>query len=303
MNTVFTRLVTLFLATCTGLSVLLVSGCLVGDDDDSNRYSRTTNAQRIYEDGDFIRYEIFATKTQPGFPPTTIEGTLRIRWSAIQIPAPYAGGVLSVMKETSDLDLSDGTDTTYIRYIQQDASGTISLVAFGNEADPDFVAPLGPDPLSNAAPVAINQSPAPTGLTSIPVGSAIGSGNTTYGYHVMDDCLSPPSCASFMTEIADTINYIGNASELYEYDIKTRIGEFNTIRYDYDLSFVNKNTIFSYILDQRMMCDANGLVFRGQAYLFPEVGVIEYFMDFCTANDGSGYIIRATVDNTNIPLP
>ena len=321
MKTIANSLVKISTAVCAGILVVALSGCLVGDDDDLKIRKINTSIYRIIQDGDFLEYRIAGTRTPPGVPTgNSVTGKLTIDYDFINIPAAYGlGAPIPVIRETSHIVIDKFIDETVIRYLQQDTTvgspteGTLYLVGYPSPTvgQPWYVTQHGIlNPLQNAAPVEIVKSPAPTEPT-LPTGDGdpVGSGDKTYNFTIMDDCVNSPSCNSIVGSISDTINFIDIGdppTAIQTYDTSTDFARFETIGYTYNMLFIDPYSD-NQVLDARMFCDANGIQFDGVAYVYPAVGIVYYEMTSCnpspTNPDPSTYFIIATLSGTNIPLP
>jgi hypothetical protein len=265
--------------------VLVLGGCLVDESDSPTPKSRNGIVTfRTIAGGDFYEYIVQAQVTATGgATPQYFSGTLNVTYTTDTLPGPLTvGGTLAVLREDSTLTLG-ATVYTLTRYIQQDGSGTLFVLAVRFSGT--LYRTGEDDVFTNPHAIAI--------LTSdIPL-----SGNVTnVDYQYMDNCESPnTSCSSVVQTINDSIiTYQGDAN------ITTNEGVFEAIRIDYDGLFFGPSapTLF----DIRGACDEDTATFFGSTYIFPVVGIV-FFDRSCTSFSGGGHSYTASLSNTNVPIP
>ncbi|NOZ53406.1 MAG: hypothetical protein GXP08_09760 [Gammaproteobacteria bacterium] len=269
-----------------GTVLLLLSGCLVSDDEElKTLIDRDNNTLHTIKAGDFMEYRVAGQVTIAANNPQFVTGTLTITWENTQIPRPFGDTPpIDVLKEITTLTLGSTSYET-LRYIKQQTDGTIDLYAFDG-ANPDEYYRVGPDNenLGNIAPVSILHSDVKT------------TGTENINYKIAEDCKTGLSCTNKIMSITNNVTYQGDA------EIQTDVGKFNTLRLDYDGSLIPSFTNIATIFDIRSACDESNAKFGGNLYIFPQVGIVRIDQR-CNNLAGGGHDYTAVLTNTNIAIP
>jgi hypothetical protein len=281
------------LALVLALTLVSIAGCLVDEDDTVEIKYRSTDSFHLLSDGDYYDYIVRGQITVGTTPPSSFEGTMSVTYSDALLPDPFnIGFSVTVLREETVLSLG-GFTYTLTRYIDQDANGSIFIIATRAQGNSTLYRTKPTTSLNNIPePVEILDSNDPM-TAGIPL-----SGTTKIDYQYMPGCEATTPCATAVQRISnlllDTTTYQGNA------DVTTNRGRFQAIRIDYTGRFT---TITPTILfDIRGACDQNDAVFFSSDYIFPEVGVV--FMEHsCTTFGGGGHNYTASLVNTNVSIP
>ena len=256
------------------VTLALLSGCLVHSNG-GKTFFRETDSIHLYQPGDFIEYSVSGTYASTMTSFHSVSGTLRIDWSVPDpIYDPITGNqVTGLLKEVSTLNVG-GNETHIVRYISQDIDGNIYLHAFDKDGTYYFwVNNSSGTPPSSLNKVQLWQSPL-----------AITPSNYDIKFYVFDDCDNTNLCKTYLGSQTET-----GKVESDNVDIQTDPGVFNTFRVSVNGNDQPGSGVTSFLpinfLDTRSSCSSNGAYFNGQAYVFPQVGVVAMNMH-CNASSG-----------------
>ena len=292
------------------LAVMIVSvslgGCLVEKDKTPKKtYQRATDNLRVYQNGDYINYNVQITQFPAGGGTAqTQSATLKIQWlSNPNLTNPLSSTTsYPVLREVTTLtDSGGGTLFGGVRYIQQDASGAVSLVAIEDSGGGGFwFNTQGDSDLSVVGPMTVFDSPLSTGPSlSSPINFHIIEGCSSFVNHIVQPA---PPCEQSIAQFNDYIEVLGDT-----HSVTTNIGVFtNPLEIQFDGSMTTNGGIAAPPVDFRHAC-RGGVEFSTthdtRAYVFPEIGVIG-MTNTCRIDDTGYYAIYSvTLSNTNIPLP
>ncbi|WP_455206684.1 hypothetical protein [Kaarinaea lacus] len=273
------------LLTISSLAVML-SGCLVENKDPPPLVDRSTENLRLIQPGDRIVYSLAGTVTV-SFVPRTVSGTLTVTWSNDQIEDPHNyPNVIQVLREESVVQYDQGGGTTTVRFVTQDPDGSLYVHAY---YDQSRIVYMGDVASPTYQPIQVVSSP-------------MEMANSGFSYRIQQCVNTQTTCVEPSIKIINELNEYRN-----EVDLTTRAGRrYNTLFYTYTGSYLQNNGTLPAPLDFRTICDANAISFEGEYYYFPEVGLVEFFSS-CTGTNATlnpvGHSIRATLLNTNFPLP
>lgn len=269
---------------------LLLSSCLVEKDKIVEKIARKTDTLRIYQNGDFIDYNLTAIIGSNGIPSTQY-GTVRIKWESIaelQDPITLANIVSTypVLKETTTLTYNDDgnstPDATVVRYISQInadppdlAQGSMLLHAIDDGTDQYWPYPSNTTTPTNAPVIrpVILESPLVIGV------------NSPYDYSILQ-CSNPSLCETKIYQFTEqTLNVVGASRE-----VSTNLGIFSN---PFEITFVG-NTLpapgstIEFLGDIRDACGTSSdqISHNGTMFVIPEIGVIR--MDHTCTNNTSG---------------
>ncbi|VAX03710.1 hypothetical protein MNBD_GAMMA20-2142 [hydrothermal vent metagenome] len=305
------------------LAAVALTGCLVEKKDPEPPNYRTTDNLRIYKQGDWIRYNVFATTTIAG--PSRGDfsnGTLEVRWGNYSpLPSPdnnasNNGDIYDVIEKRYLFCLNDtgGTPCTpevvAIQYVHQDdlttdTAGTERLVAMGGHPTPGQYYWLNTTAGSTAAPANPDNNIVGGQETVITLNSPLFiNDDYTVKYHLMDGCiLGTAKCQSDVGQFTHTITVVGDSTQ-----INTNIGNYaNPFRVSFtrgkavpDTSVGSQLPLTFDIFD---LCSDGNSTHFGHMYIVPEVGIIQ-MSNTCTDSDTSG-ITRydITIDDISSSIP
>lgn len=274
------------------VAMSLVGGCLVSEGDTPPTIPRNSNDLRSIVSGDFFLYDVTGQITNVDGSSRTVTGTLKVEYTAEpSLPEPFGvtGFIPNVFLEVTTLTLGS-TQYTTNRYIQQNVDGSLQVIAARQNGE--YYRTSLDDITNTLDPIVYLTSPVPS------------TGDDNIDFRYMRGCEATTNCdpgggqpAIAMT-VSESVTYSGGEV------IDTNVGRFNSLRLDFSGSITPNydNLLF----DFRGACSSRGASYEGQAYVFPEVGVV--FYDYlCTANDGSGnshnFRVRLTQTNVTIPEP
>ncbi|WP_455198848.1 hypothetical protein [Kaarinaea lacus] len=294
-----TGIILLALLIATGLT-----GCLVKKKD-LDKFARTTDNLRVYQPGDYIVYDVSATRVpQIGLPEYT-SGTLRINWNLhANLTVPFTGGAttIPVIQEVTTLNLIGSTSNEgTTRYISQDANGQVTLhaiEAIGTE-DHFWLNTLGDSDLTFVEYFTIFNSPITFGdqdFDSYNPETAITTVNPNINFYVLEDCEGNANCNSAVGLFTDDYDVVGDSTE-----ITTNLGIFvNPFQIQFSGGATPTPT-FPVVFDVRDVCGTQATTHSGTMYVLPEVGMVQMTSTCSDPNSTVYYTI--TLSNTNIPLP
>lgn len=317
--------VVLYFALITFLSLTL-SACegIFGDIDEkeSRPFARdigvgSNHDLRIYQDGDFITYSVFGEDLRNLNPDNNFTGTLTVQWDehfVTQPPYLNGGAVLTLLKETSTLDLDGGSTYTSIRYISQDSDdmsatkGTVSVHAYhdplaGNPPSSFYWVntedPLGTITLTLLAPKEVLISP----LVQV---AATATDNFTY--NIMAGCDDAAGCDLRSQHMNEYHDY----QDISDLVFNTELGQFINLSEIIITQQIPDDPVEPplpqsppppTLVDIAGFCDpihANPSINK-RVWLHPEIGIVRMVAScFSTTEEKR---ITATIRNTNIRLP
>lgn len=270
------------------------------EDDIAPIKNRSTDSFRLLNAGDFYDYIVNGQVTNGGTS-SFFQGTLSITYFTSTLTFPFGSTSImpGVLREETELTMG-GTTYNLTRFIQQDANGSIHVLATRDQNGTTLYRTKYRSTASNIPePIQILDSNDPVS-GGIPL-----SGTTDIDYEYMPNCEAASPCsipvqrisnrhADDPTMIPPTTTYQGDS------DITTNLGRYNSIRIDYTGRF--STLISSILFDIRGACDIDYASFFSSDYIFPEVGVV--FMEHsCTTFGGGGHNYTASLVNTNVAIP
>ncbi|NOX76221.1 MAG: hypothetical protein GXP17_06330 [Gammaproteobacteria bacterium] len=286
------------MAIATGI---LLSGCLVSKKDPVF-IERSTDNMRIYQDGDFILYDVSKILvTGPTTQNTT--GTLRIDWKATA-PLPdlnKPGDVITVLKELTTLNFPNddaGSDIATVRYISQDddinspSYGSIRLHAFEAPGQGKYYW-LNLDGSTNGDPVV-------KPFTVFPSPLSVGQQDLGVEFYVMEGC-NPENCSSEIGKFTDNPTIDGDTTQIRT-NLATYVNPFE-ISFNGEALPTGGSTVLPVLFDIRGACGANQqgkTTFSGRMFVMPEIGVLQ-MTTTCIYGTGNVAEYFITYNNSNIP--
>lgn len=256
---------------------LLLSSCLVEKDKIVEKIARKTDTLRLYQNGDFIDYNLTAIISANGDIPITQNGIVRIKWestSPLQDPITPET-TYAVLKETTTLTYEGSTqpDSTVVRYISQVTTapvdptapgvGSVLLHAIDDGTDQYWPYPPNTTTPTNSAVIrpVIIESPL-----------AIGT-NSPYDYSILQ-CLNTGLCdAEIYTLNESRFEVVGDTRE-----ISTNLGIFSN---PFEINFLGTTTpngapVIEFLGDMRDACGTSSdqISHEGKIFVIPEIGVI-----------------------------
>ncbi|MGD8569973.1 MAG: hypothetical protein PVJ39_17940 [Gammaproteobacteria bacterium] len=267
------------------VAMSLVGGCLVSEGDTPPTINRTTNDVRTIVSGDFYLYDITGQITNIDGTSRTVTGTLKVEYTADTLPEPFSqsGFIPDIFLEVTTLTLGSTSYTTN-RYIQQNSNGSLQVLAATSGGE--LFRTSSDDVTTTLNPIVYMASPVPV------------TGDDSIDFRYMRGCeTTSNNCDQGVAmTVAESVTYSGDAV------IDTNVGRFNTLRLDFSGSITANfdNLLF----DFRGACTTRGASYEGQAFVFPEVGIV--FYDYlCTSADASGisHNFRVRLSQTNVPIP
>ena len=275
------------------ISAATLSGCLV-EKKDLVQIARTTNELRVYQDGDFISYNVTATTIPLIGIPTTQNGTLTVQWSQHDdLTRPVTLTPVPVIKETSTLNLGGATNEGTVRYISQDDllnPGQITLHALEAGSLRYWLSDDATD-LDTTASSIFFYSPIIPGI------------KPRTDFFAMDDCEGNANCNSGIGRYIDDQNVVGDSTA-----ITTSLGKFlNPFQINFSGSSTPSPAPLPVTFDVRNICDTDitqhGDAGIGTMFVMPEIGMIR-MENRCRRVLSSDIVIYTiTIRSTNIPLP
>lgn len=270
------------------LAAVALTGCLVTKKAPEPPYYRKSDNLRVYKQGDWIRYNVFAVLPSGDF----ANGVLEVQWgnySPLTSPdsnlsndgAPYD------VIEKRYLFCLDGTGCTptetVIQYIHQDdpktdanitlaTAGTERLVAMGNHPTAGQYYWLNTTggrsfaPANPANNLQGGQEPARILASPLVIGNTF-----QVEYFLMSECYPGPNCTEDIGTPATTFNIVGDSTQ-----IDTNVNSYA------DPIQVNFNgTLTSYIgslpltFDIFDLCSSGYSEYNGDMYIVPEIGIVQ----------------------------
>jgi hypothetical protein len=260
----------------------------VDSGDSRQTINRTTDTLLDITNGMYYQYDVRGQISNNDGSSSFVTGTLRIEYYSASLNEAFNTGIPipNIIREDTTLTLG-GTPLHFTtRYFQQQPDGSLNVYA-ANTLGERFRT-SSDDVASTVNPITLLASP--VALT----------GDRTINYYYMRGCeTTSNNCdGGIAANISETVTYSGDAV------IDTRVGKFNAIRHDFSGSLTSSldNTVF----DFRWACSTGSANFSGQAYIFPEVGVV--FYDYlCDATDGVSsdysFTVELTQTSESIPNP
>lgn len=292
------------------LLVQLIAGC-GSTDSDEQIIPRTTDNVRLYQNGDYIEYDVTGTVTDTRFsrdssgnnfvypnenegscfpelvtpsPAKSFEGTLSVIWYTnpdLTMPPGGGGFPVNVIREESTLTIS-GDETgswTSIRYISQNQNtGEITLRAFGdNVAANDYFWASTARTIDKAnlsiitSPVILNS---PVILTT----------DTSLDYFINSGCDGSQVCLEELRHYTGIQTFVGENPG----GVTTYFGRIEPIGYAFRGDIEDTSTVRTTVtglFDIRAFCSEGnkGIAsFSGAAWILPELGVVKIENAACT---------------------
>ena len=304
------------------LAAVALTGCLVEQKEPEPPYYRKSDNLRVYKQGDWIRYNVFATTIAGDGSGDFNSGILEVRWEGYSLPnspdgnASNGGASYDVIEKRYLLCL-EGTyckpDTVIIHYIHQDdpttdsnvtsdTAGTERLVAMGGH--PDF-SPSQPQYYwlnttggRNSAPanpdndVIGGQEPVITLKSPLFINDAY-----TVEYYLMDDCYTGPGgCQSDVGSFTNSIRVVGDGTQ-----INTNIGTYaNPLEINFNgevIPDVNVGGTLPITFDIFDLCTYKWSEHSGRMYIVPEIGAIQMRITCGDKTTGDAILYDITVDS------
>ncbi len=292
------------------LAAVALTGCLVKQKEPEPPYYRKSDNLRVYKQGDWIRYNVFATTIAGNGNGDFNSGILEVRWegySPLNSPDGNAsnGGEPYDAIEKRYLFCLEGaycTPTeTAIQYVHQDdpetdpnvtsaTAGTERLVAMGNHPTPDqyyWVSPGGSSILSSSG-ILGGQEPVITLKSPLVIPD-----DYTVKYYLMDDCYTGPGCQSDVGIFTNSIKVVGDGTQ-----INTNIGNYaDPIEINFEGGVAPSIDPLPVTFDIFDLC-SNGSTstHSGRLYIVPEIGAIQMKIT-CRDAVGNAILYDITVDS------
>ncbi|WP_455217761.1 hypothetical protein [Kaarinaea lacus] len=287
------------LVTVTGLT-----GCLVKKKE-LDKIARTTDNLRVYQPGDYIVYDVSATRVPQIGLPEYVTGTLRINWNLhANLTVPFTGGLttIPVIQEVTTLNLNGATsDEGTTRYISQDANGQVTLhaiEAIGTE-NHFWLNTLGDSDLTFVEYFTIFNSPITFGnqdFDSYNPETVTTTLNPNVNFYVLEECEGNATCNSAVGIFTDDYDVVGDSAE-----VTTNLGIFVN---PFQIQFAGGATptpTFPVVFDVRDVCGTQATTHSGNMYVMPEIGIVKMTSTCADINQTVYYTI--SIRNTNIALP
>ncbi len=294
------------------LAAVALTGCLVTQKPPEPPYYRESDNLRIYKQGDYIRYNVFATTVAGPGTGDFRSGVLEVEWgnyanlispdsNASNDGAPYE------VIEKRYLYCLDGAycdpEPVVVQYIHQDDSGTATegterLVAMGNQAASNqyyWLNTTGGSDFPPANPdntVTGGQEPVITLKSPLYINDAY-----TVEYYLMDGCISGvASCGSDVGRFTNSISVVGDGNQ-----VNTNIGNYAN---PFQIIFEGETFPDAEIGDQLPLtldvfdlCTHRHSRHKGHLYIVPEIGVIEMQITCTDTISGEATLYDITVDS------
>lgn len=280
------------------LLVSSLTGCLVKKKD-LKKISRTTDNLHIYQPGEYIDYDVTATRYSRFGDYSVQTGTLRVEWKQHNdLIVPLTGGAVSipVIQEINTLNINGAANAGNIRYISQDNTtdiGQVTLHAIEaiDAEDHYWLNTNGDASLSTIEDFITFKSP------------MVISGTTNNDFYILDGCpIDGTECLSSVGHFTDSLEVVGDSNE-----ITTNLGVFiNPFQINFSGNYAPTPPTFP-IVDIRQVCTEGTTVttsYNGTMFVMPEIGMIQ-MSNTCYDQGGSGDTVYYTITlrSTNINLP
>ncbi|MCF6210621.1 MAG: hypothetical protein L3J88_10820 [Gammaproteobacteria bacterium] len=268
------------------LATVALTGCLVEKKDPEPPNYRTTDNLRIYKQGDWIRYNVFATTIAGPSSGDFSNGTLEVRWGNYSTLTSPDGKNYDVIKKSYRYCLEgpfcNPTETVVIQYVHQDGlttdtAGTERLVAMGGLPTPDQYYWLNTTGGSTTTPANPDNNIVGGQETVITLKSPLFINNTyTVKYHLMDGCVrGVAKCQSDVGRFTHIITVVGDGTQ-----VNTNIGNYaNPFRVEFSEGDVfpdaSVNGQLPLTFDIFDLCSDGNSTHDGHMYIIPEIGVIQ----------------------------
>lgn len=273
------------------LLTLPLSGCLV-EKKPIETHSRIQDNLRIYQPGDKLFYDFFTTRTIGNSGSIQRRsGTLSVKWeSTADLQDPFdTTKNYSVLKQTFNISYNGETNTDpgIVRYIQQDATGAVSVVAVESGTELFWFDAGGGPTVDAVSPMVI------LGAMS----DYLASTDSTAAFHLMGGCSGKTYCDTDNSIYNNSISYLGDSQSV----TSDYLGKFtNPLKLIMDGSIQPLGGEVAPFLDILHACDDSPQTFVRNtgtvSYVFPEIGPIR-IDNFCYFGnndlDQTTYLIRS----------
>ena len=295
------------------LTAVALTGCLVKKKEPEPPYYRKSDNLRVYKQGDWIRYNVFATtKAGPSLGDFR-SGILEVQWdnySSLISPdgnTSNGGEPYDVIEKRYLFCLNDAAGTpcipteTVIQYVHQDdpktdpnvtlaTAGTERLVAMGNHPTPSqyyWLSPGGSSILSSSG-ILGGQEPVITLKSPLDIPD-----DYTVEYYLMDDCYPGPGCQSDVGRFTNTIKVVGDGTQ-----INTNIGNYaDPIEINFNGDVIPYTTPLPVKFDIFDLCSDGSSSHSGRMYIVPEIGAIQMKITCKDNISGNTILYDITVDS------
>jgi len=255
------------------------------DETDPNNITIAPVKYPIYQNGDFLEYQVSGSVTAAGefIPNDNATGSLKISWQEATLFDPFIIGTTSIiaLKETTTLDVNGLGNFTSVRYIRQDAAGAITLLAVektvANVQKYFWIFEL--DNIQNLTSTSLGQL-----IFKSPISPLLNSAQITY--YVLAGCNTNGTCDEVSTMVTNNTQY---STDTLGKGVQTILGTFETVRIAINSkqllskSFAQSgdNYIPFYMMDMHAACgdqsSATKSIF-GHFDVHPSVGIVTMFV-------------------------
>lgn len=315
MRTTIIRFIKLSLAIVVLMATLGNSGCLVNTGSDLDKLKKLNQANlRIYNATDTLKYDVLVDGVN--------KGTLTISYSTpspTENPDsdPLATGftpIPDLLKETTELDYNNGTQTKTVRYITQDRDplsptyGSITLHAFNSQsstAEHNYASTNSKLDAQNSlsAPV-IFTSPflEKNGDTFQPIAGQADE-NIAFNVFPCYEISKPDQCE---TNPNQSLSESFELSKMVVYNLSNNVDFFETVRVPYNGSANSVNGLIDQrkiLLDIRAFCGNptdTAVTYSGKEFLYPSVGIIRIELN-CNSSTQGPTFLSADISSVNFP--
>lgn len=308
------------------LTAVALTGCLVKKKEPEPPYYRKSDNLRVYKQGDWIRYNVFATTTAGPSIGDFRSGILEVQWgnySPLTSPdgnVSNGGEPYDVIEKRYLFCLNDAagtpcipTETRVIQYIHQDdpksdpnitlaTAGTERLVAMGGHpnfspSQPQYYwlnttggrssAPANPD-----NDIIGGQEPVITLKSPLFINDVY-----TVEYFLMDGCvIGVTNCQSDVGRFTNSIKVVGDSTQ-----INTNIGNYaNPLEINFNgkvIPDVNVGDTLPITFDIFDLCTYKQSEHSGRIYIVPEIGAIQMKITCKDSISGNAILYDITVDS------
>ena len=294
------------------LTAVALTGCLVTKKEPEPPSYRKSDNLHVYQQGDWIRYNVFATIIAGSGSNDYRSGVLEIRWDDYAfLPSPdgnlsNGGNNYEVIKKRY-LFCLDGascipTETRVIQYIHQDdpvttTAGTERLVAMGglpalqyywlNTTGGSAIAPANPNNDITGGQETVITLKSPLFITD----------EYMVDYFLMDNCYTgAPGCQDNVGEFTNLIKVVGDGTQ-----VNTNIGNYaNPFEITFEGRVVPDTDVGGQLpltFDIFDLCTDKNSEHSGSMYIVPEIGVIQLRNTCLDTGTGDIILYDITVDS------
>ena len=286
------------------LTAVALTGCLVEKKEKPPAYERNSNNLRVYQQGDWIRYNVIATTLSGTSAGNVRSGTLEIRWGNYSTLTSPDGNNYDVIEKLITVEINDSgspVPITTVHYVQQDVRKGMNPDVYGTE---QLVAMGHPNPneyywLNTKGGINYSVNGVPGGQepeTTLESPLFIGQ-SYTVEYFLMDDCYTgTPGCQDDIGKSTTSVDVVGDSTQ-----VNTNIGNYaNPFQVNFDGKIIPAAgiSLLPLLFDIFDVCSDERSSHNGRMFIIPEVGIIQ-LTNTCQDLSGTGDIILydITVDD------